>query len=106
MVKAGIERRCQPRLCPSLPLYADYAGRCRRVLDLSPSGAYVEDNACLPSGSPVSVFLWLDEYNVVHVEARVQRAEKGRGMGLQFTEIPESQQGELRQYLHQLRPAA
>jgi len=106
MVTADIERRRQPRLYPSVPLYADYAGRCRRVCDLSPSGAFIEDSACLPSGSPVSVSLWLNEYNVVQLQARVQRAEKGRGMGLRFTEIPASQQGELDHYLHQLHLAA
>jgi len=54
----------------------------------------------------VPVSLWLNEYNVVHIEARVERTEKGRGMGLRFTEIAESQQGELHHYLHQLQPAA
>ena len=106
MVTAAIERRRQPRLHPSFPLYADYAGRCRRVCDLSPSGAYVEDNACLPSGTPVTVSLWLNEYNVLELGARVQHCHKGRGMGLRFTEIAESQQGELHHYLHQLQPAA
>ena len=106
MLAADSERRHQARLHPSLPLYADYAGRCRRVYDLSPSGVFIEDGACLPSGSPVTVSLWLNEYNVVQLQARVRRAEKGRGMGLQFTEVNESQQEDLHRYLHQLHLAA
>lgn len=105
MVTIAMERRRQPRFHPSLPLYADYAGRCRRVRDLSPSGAFIEDGACFPSGSSVTVFLWLSEYNVVQLGARVQHCHKGWGMGVRFTEIPEIQQGELNQYLH-LQPAA
>lgn len=106
MIAADTERRRQARLQPALPLYADYAGRCRRVCDVSPSGAFIEDGACLPSGTSVSVSLWLNEYNVLHLEARVERAHKGRGMGLRFTKVTESQQAELDRYLRQLHLAA
>jgi hypothetical protein len=102
-MQAQEERRTESRVNLSLDLYADYAGRCRPVHDLSLSGAFIEDGQCLPTGGMLTLWLWLNEYEQVEAKAAVERAEKGHGMGVRFVGVSEAQRDRLRRYLRAIK---
>lgn len=75
------------------------------VADLSIGGCYVEIPIPLELGKRLKVGIWFGQ-GKAWANARVAHSISGLGIGMKFTEISESDLGQIRQFLETLSPLA
>lgn len=99
------DRRAHPRVkCAcSLELYAENESTPTRArtADLSLGGCYIEMPLPLPKGTAVRVGLWIKETKV-WATGKVVTSTPGFGIGVQFTEMSNTEKQLLRDFLRSL----
>lgn len=93
------ERRAQPRIQPPESVLVDYPALRPRLRDISLSGAYIEDPRPLSRGRVHQIRIWIDADTPVNVKAMVRHSEEGKGMGIEFLELSDSDRNRLRHFL-------
>lgn len=84
------ERRAQARVQPPALLFADYPGLESVVRDLSPSGAFIEDERPLPVGRVFTLHLRGSPLSqALELRAIVRRVEPHVGMAVEFLSMSE-----------------
>lgn len=95
-LKGNDRRTVFPRVKPREMVLAEYPNYISPVRDLSPVGAFIEDRRYLPPGQILSLKLWLDSVTPIAIDAAVRRVEEGRGIGVQFSSLNETDYNRLR----------
>lgn len=99
MTRAEHERREESRKEPPKPLYVEYPDYAPRVLDISMSGAMIEDKRPLRPGRLVRM-QFTDRVNPpFEVQAIVRRVIPDVGMTVEFVEMNKETTRRLREFL-------
>lgn len=94
------ERRVQPRVKPKAAMVVEYPGLRALIRDLSPTGAFIEDERPLPVGRTIELRLCGDAIEpAIQVRAIVRRVEPQVGMGVEFITLSEEARSRLRAML-------
>jgi len=64
--------------------------------DISGRGCYVESQAPLPLGTPLTIIFWIDSEKIV-TPALVRTCDPGVGMGIEFIGLSSQNQGRVQQ---------
>ncbi len=103
----GEESRFCPRVCLNHPLIAEYHHAYRiPVRDLSLSGAFLAGELPLHIGQDIHLTVWLSDSEAIEIEAVVRRAVCGKGLGVEFVRMSETDTARLRKYFYTARCAA
>jgi PilZ domain len=82
------DRRSQFRVVPPEAIVAEYPGLRSVIRDLSPTGAFIEDNRPFPVGHLIDLRLRGDSLAVpIQVKAIVRRVEPQIGMAVEFVAL-------------------
>lgn len=93
------ERRASPRITPKRTMWVDYPDWRPDVRNISLSGAFIKDPRPLPPGRNLKLKLWLGYQEPVTITAVVRRVEEGRGMGVEFLSMSETDGNRLREFV-------
>ncbi len=103
------DRRTNARLRPRSSMVVEYPGLRSTVRDLSPTGAFIEDERPLPVGRVLAIRLRADGFDgEIEAKAIVRRVEPQIGMAVEFVAIPKESNQRLQDFLanHSSRAAA
>ncbi|MCH7765244.1 MAG: PilZ domain-containing protein [Acidobacteria bacterium] len=93
------ERRVHQRIKPERMLVVEYPDYLGRVVDLSPSGAFIEDERPLRLGETLPFKLWLNSVEAVEVSGVIRRVEEGSGIAVEFVGLKETEYNRLCEFL-------
>jgi PilZ domain len=104
-VRDARDRRTSPRLKCTNSVEVYPAGETTpiriRTADLSLGGCFLEMPNPLPKGTQVRIALWVKEFKL-WASAEVVTSTPGFGIGVKFTEMPEQDRKELKQFLESM----
>jgi c-di-GMP-binding flagellar brake protein YcgR len=96
------DRRGQLRIIPPEAIVAEYPGLRSVIRDLSPTGAFVEDNRPFPVGHLIDLRLRGESLSEpIHVRAIVRRVEPQLGMAVEFVALSEATRSVLWRFIKQ-----
>ena len=99
------DRRGQLRIIPPEAIVAEYPGLRSVIRDLSPTGAFIEDNRPFPVGHLIDLRLRGENLaEPIHVRAIVRRVEPQIGMAVEFVALTEIMRTALLRYIEQTAP--
>lgn len=101
--EVGMEsnRRIWRRVAPEATVVADYPGLRSVVRDLSPTGAFIEDERPFPVGKRFQLRLRSEELSgEIEVTAVVRRVEPQVGMAVEFVSLSRSGKERLREFVN------
>lgn len=92
------KQRAYPRTKPPGILLVEFTNYLGRVRDISPKGAFIEDEHRFSSGEKVSFHLWLDIIDPIPIGATIRRVEDEQGIGVEFDLLQEIHYNRLCEY--------
>jgi len=99
------DRRIHLRVQPSSAIVVEYPGQRSVVRDLSPTGAFVEDERPFPVGRMLELRLRRDGLaGDIQVKAIVRRVEPQIGMAVEFVALTEEANQRVRELVEESRP--
>ena len=99
------DRRGHLRVIPPEAIVAEYPGLRSVIRNLSPTGAFVEDNRPFPVGHLIDLRLRGESLSEpIHVRAIVRRVEPQIGMAVEFVALAESNRAVLWRFIEQSAP--
>lgn len=96
-----LDNRLFPRISAKAGNYASFTEGSAGILDLSHTGLFLEDPNPLDVGTALEFELHLGA-ELLHCRGVVCRSIQGRGMGVQFVDLPPATQAKLERHLNQL----
>ncbi len=94
------DRRTNARLRPRSSMVVEYPGLRSTVRDLSPTGAFIEDERPLPVGRVLTVRLRAERFDgEIEAKAIVRRVEPQIGMAVEFVAIHKESNQRLQDFL-------
>ncbi|HUK26293.1 MAG TPA: PilZ domain-containing protein [Terriglobales bacterium] len=104
-IAAGADRRQHPRLKCTNSVQLQPEGQPApiwlKALDLSSGGCFIEMPMPLKQGTKVKIGLWVNE-NKLWLSGKVVNSRPGFGIGVQFTEVSESDAERLQLFLRSI----
>lgn len=102
---ADSDRRSQLRIVPQEAIVAEYPGLRSVIRDLSPTGAFIEDNRPFPVGHLIELRLRGESLRApIHVKAIVRRVEAQIGMAVEFVALAEQTRETLLDFIEKSQP--
>jgi c-di-GMP-binding flagellar brake protein YcgR len=99
------DRRSHLRVVPPEAIVAEYPGLRSVIRDLSPTGAFIEDNRPFPVGHVIDLRLRGDSLSApIQVKAIVRRVEPQMGMAVEFVALAPATRQTLRDFISKSRP--
>lgn len=93
------ERRVHRRIKPERMLVVEYPDYLGRVVDLSPSGAFIEDERYVSPGETLPFRIWLTATESVEMTGVVRRVEEGNGIAVEFVGLKAEEYTRLCEFL-------
>ncbi len=101
---ADYDRRSHSRVIPPEAIVAEYPGLRSVVRDLSPTGAFVEDDRPFPVGRVIDLRLRGEGLEIpIQVKAIVRRVEPQIGMAVEFVALSKDARAQLQQFIAKAR---
>ncbi len=101
---AESDRRAHQRVIPPEAIVAEYPGFRSVVRDLSPTGAFVEDDRPFPVGKVIDLRLRGETFEApIEVKAIVRRVEPQIGMALEFVALSRDAHNRLKRFNANIR---
>lgn len=102
---ADSDRRSQLRVVPQEAIVAEYPGLRSVIRDLSPTGAFIEDNRPFPVGHLIELRLRGESLREpIYVKAIVRRVEQQIGMAVEFIALSENTRETLLDFIEKSQP--
>jgi PilZ domain len=99
------DRRSNHRVVPPEAIVAEYPGLRSVIRDVSPTGAFIEDNRPFPVGHLIDLRLRGESLpEPLHVKAIVRRVEPQIGMAVEFVALAKSTRAILWGFIERSRP--
>lgn len=99
------DRRSNLRVVPPEAIVAEYPGLRSVIRDLSPTGAFIEDNRPFPVGHLIELRLRGESLpEAIQVKAIVRRVESQIGMAVEFVALAKSTRAILAHFIEKSRP--
>jgi c-di-GMP-binding flagellar brake protein YcgR len=99
------DRRSHLRVVPPEAIVAEYPGLRSVIRDLSPTGAFIEDNRPFPVGHLIELRLRGDSLRApIEVKAIVRRVEPQIGMAVEFVALSEHTRETLLDFIEKSQP--
>lgn len=99
------DRRSNHRVIPPEAIVAEYPGLRSVIRDLSPTGAFIEDNRPFPVGHLIDLRLRGESLpEPLHIKAIVRRVEPQIGMAVEFVSLSKSARALLSNFIEKSRP--
>jgi hypothetical protein len=100
------DRRTQLRVVPQEAIVAEYPGLRSVIRDLSPTGAFIEDNRPFPVGHLIELRLRGESLREpIYVKAIVRRVEAQIGMAVEFIALTDETRETLLDFIEKSQPA-
>lgn len=102
---AESDRRSNLRIVPPMAVVAEYPGLRSVIRDLSPTGAFIEDDRPFPVGRVLDLRLRGESFPFpVDVKAVVRRVEPQIGMAVEFVALTADARSLLQRFIEKSRP--